>query len=103
MDKGVDRQRLAEDGATTASALGDFQMYIDGQWVDAHDGGMLDIVDPATEEVVARVANGTVEDAEAAALADGERSEVPCPRTPAAQPAAVLHAAAAWFASASTS
>ncbi len=96
MDKGVDRQRLAEDGATTASALGDFQMYIDGQWVDAHDGGMLDIVDPATEEVVARVANGTVEDAEAAALAARRAfDEGPWPQTPAAQRAAVLHAAAA--------
>ena len=52
-----------------ATTLGDFQMYIDGAWVDAADGAMLDVVDPATEQVVARVANGGLADAEAAVLA----------------------------------
>ena len=30
-------------------------MYIDGEWVDATSGETYEVVDPATEEVVARV------------------------------------------------
>ncbi len=48
-------------------------MYIDGAWVDASDGGLLDVVDPATEEVVARVANGGRADAETAVAAGPPR------------------------------
>ena len=32
------------------------QAFINGQWVDAHDGAMLDITNPATGEVIASVA-----------------------------------------------
>ena len=87
---------VAKGGVGQATTtLGDFQMYIDGEWVDAHDKSLLEIVDPATEEVVARVANGTVEDAEAAVLAARRAfDEGPWPQMPAAGRAALLRAAA---------
>jgi betaine-aldehyde dehydrogenase len=96
MGNQTDGQKVAEGTpGATATALGDFQMYIDGEWVDARTKGLLEIVDPATEEVVARVANGGAEDAEAAvAAARRAFDEGPWPRTPAAERAAVLHAAA---------
>ncbi len=89
--------KAAKGGVGTATTtLGDFQMYIDGEWVDARDKGLLEIVDPATEEVVARVANGSTADAEAAVRAARRAfDEGPWPHTPAAERAAVLRAAAA--------
>ena len=60
-------------------------MYIDGEWIDARE--RFEIVNPATEEVVATVARGRVEHAdravEAAARAHGEavwRSKQPAER-----------------------
>lgn len=41
-------------------------LYIGGRFRPASDGGSFDVFDPATEEVLASVANGTVEDALAA-------------------------------------
>jgi succinate-semialdehyde dehydrogenase / glutarate-semialdehyde dehydrogenase len=45
------------------------ELYLDGKAVPASDGGRFDVVDPATGEVVASVADGTVEDALAAVAA----------------------------------
>ena len=39
------------------------QLYINGQWRDASDGGTFDVLNPADETVLATVASGTVEDA----------------------------------------
>ena len=44
----------------TASAK---RMYIDGKWCDARDGRTLEVINPATEEVLAEVAYGDREDA----------------------------------------
>ncbi|MBD3783431.1 MAG: NAD-dependent succinate-semialdehyde dehydrogenase [Micrococcales bacterium] len=41
-------------------------LFVDGRSVAASDGGRFDVLDPATGEVVATVADGTVEDATAA-------------------------------------
>jgi succinate-semialdehyde dehydrogenase/glutarate-semialdehyde dehydrogenase len=41
-------------------------LYIDGQFREASDRGRFDVYDPATEEVLATVADGTVDDAMAA-------------------------------------
>jgi succinate-semialdehyde dehydrogenase / glutarate-semialdehyde dehydrogenase len=41
-------------------------LYIDGQFRDASDGGRFDVYDPATEQVLASVADGTIQDAQAA-------------------------------------
>lgn len=38
-------------------------LFIGGQWLDSGDGGRIDVVDPATEEVIANVASATPEDA----------------------------------------
>lgn len=48
-------------------------LFIDGEWREARGGGRFPVVNPATEQVIAEVADGTVEDAadamEAAAAA----------------------------------
>jgi betaine-aldehyde dehydrogenase len=71
------------------------QLYIDGSWVGAIGGGTLDVIDPATEQVVVTIANGGVEDAEAAVLAARRAfDEGPWPRMTAPERAALLNAAA---------
>lgn len=39
------------------------QMYIDGEWCNAANGGTLDVINPATEEVIDGVPYGTRDDA----------------------------------------
>jgi succinate-semialdehyde dehydrogenase/glutarate-semialdehyde dehydrogenase len=47
-------------------------LYIDGEWRPASDGGRFDVINPADETVLASVASGTVEDARTALdAADG--------------------------------
>jgi succinate-semialdehyde dehydrogenase/glutarate-semialdehyde dehydrogenase len=50
------------------------QLYIGGEWRDASEGGTLEVEDPATGEPIAEVADATVDDALAAlgAAADGQ-------------------------------
>ncbi len=42
------------------------KLYIGGEWRDATGGGTLEVIDPATEEPICEVADGTPEDAKAA-------------------------------------
>jgi len=42
------------------------RLFINGEWRDASDGRRFDVIDPASGEVIAQVADGTVEDAQAA-------------------------------------
>src|SRR3954465_14148512 len=42
------------------------KLYIGGEWRDATGGGTLAVIDPATEEPICEVADGTPEDAMAA-------------------------------------
>ncbi len=42
------------------------ELFLGGHWVASSDGTVLEVVDPATEHVVARVANGTDVDAKTA-------------------------------------
>ncbi len=63
-------------------------LWIDGDWREAKDGSRFDVIDPATEQAIASVADATVEDAldavaaaaeaqrEWAAVAPRERAEV---------------------------
>ncbi len=44
-------------------------LYIDGEWVDAESGGRCDVVNPATEEVIASIADGGPQDARRAIAA----------------------------------
>lgn len=47
----------------------DRKLYIDGQWVEAASGKTFDTIDPASEEVICRVAEGGREDVDRAAKA----------------------------------
>jgi acyl-CoA reductase-like NAD-dependent aldehyde dehydrogenase len=47
----------------------DLKMYIDGEWVEASDGSTLDVVNPATGEVIATVPDSRPPDADRAAAA----------------------------------
>ena len=42
------------------------QLYINGQWVDGSTGNTIDVLDPATGEVLAKIADASVEDGKAA-------------------------------------
>ncbi|MCF6508110.1 NAD-dependent succinate-semialdehyde dehydrogenase [Blastococcus sp. MG754426] len=64
-------------------------LLIDGEWVAASDGGVLPVTDPATGEVLARVACATAADVERA-LASAQAALGPWAATPAPQRAAVL-------------
>ncbi|MBI4593675.1 MAG: aldehyde dehydrogenase family protein, partial [Candidatus Rokubacteria bacterium] len=44
-------------------------MYIDGQWVLAEGGGTFDVINPADQSVVARVANGAAPEIQRAVAA----------------------------------
>jgi acyl-CoA reductase-like NAD-dependent aldehyde dehydrogenase len=45
------------------------QLYVGGQWVDPAGGGRIDVVNAATEEVMARIPEGTPEDVDRAVAA----------------------------------
>ena len=42
------------------------QLYINGEWVNSASGATIDVLDPATGEVLAKIADATVEDGKAA-------------------------------------
>ncbi|WP_339714341.1 aldehyde dehydrogenase [uncultured Kriegella sp.] len=66
------------------SAIKEYQLFIGGKWVTSNSGETIDIVNPTTEEIVARVQNGTAAEAnqalEAAERAQKEWKKLP-PRT----------------------
>ncbi len=73
-----------------------YQMYIDGRWTDAASGESYEVVDPASEEVIARVPKGGVADAEAAVRAAREAFDNgPWPKLKAVERAEILNRAAA--------
>jgi succinate-semialdehyde dehydrogenase/glutarate-semialdehyde dehydrogenase len=58
---------LASDKITTAAgSLRDVQLYIDGEWRESADGRRFEVIDPATEQVIASVADASVADAASA-------------------------------------
>jgi betaine-aldehyde dehydrogenase len=72
-----------------------YQMFIDGEWTGGRGGALLAIVDPASEELVAHVANGGLDDAQAAVDAARRAFDHgPWPRMAALERAALLRAAA---------
>ena len=40
----------------------DLKMYINGKFVDSRSGKWIDVINPSTEEVIARQPEGTKED-----------------------------------------
>jgi betaine-aldehyde dehydrogenase len=78
--------------------LRNYQMYIDGRWVDAAGGETYDVVDPASEEPFARVPKAGVADAETAVRAAREAFDHgPWPKMKAVERAEVLNRAAAML------
>jgi aldehyde dehydrogenase (NAD+) len=45
------------------------RLFIGGEWVEPAGAGMIDVLNPATEEVIGRIPEGTAEDADRAVLA----------------------------------
>ena len=45
-----------------------FAQFINGEWVPGSSGELIDVINPATSEVVAKVAKGSGEDIEQAVL-----------------------------------
>lgn len=50
-------------GVSDAVSRVDTGLFIDGEWVESTTGERFEVVAPATEEVVATVANGNADDA----------------------------------------
>ncbi|MGZ4498520.1 MAG: NAD-dependent succinate-semialdehyde dehydrogenase [Nocardioides sp.] len=72
------------------------QLFVNGAWQDASDGATFDVVDPATGEVVAQVADATADDVRAmveAAVAVQDRWAA----VPAIERAAIMRRAARLF------
>ncbi|OWP61498.1 betaine-aldehyde dehydrogenase [Hymenobacter amundsenii] len=57
------------NGAVKPIAIEPGQLYINGQWRDSSDGKKFDTINPATEEVITHLAQGTAQDANDAAEA----------------------------------
>ncbi len=67
-----------------------YRQYVDGQWLDSKSGRLDHIINPTTEDVVATVQLGTVEDAEKA-LAAAEKAQLSWRRLPARKRAEILY------------
>lgn len=73
-----------------------FKQLINGEWVDASDGGAWELINPATEDVIAEIPFGGADDANAAL--DAAAAAFPAwSKKTAFERAAVLHKAAAWI------
>jgi aldehyde dehydrogenase (NAD+) len=68
-----------------------YRLYIDGEWVDSHGDASVEVINPATEEVIGRVPQATRSDvARAIAAARIAFDEGPWPRLSARERAAVM-------------
>src|SRR5207253_10445226 len=56
-------------GDNMATALRNYQLYIGGQWVDATSDDGLEVINPATEETIGSVPQGSVADVDRAVAA----------------------------------
>jgi len=66
-----------------------YQNFIDGEFVQNSSGNMISVINPATEEVISEVPNGTAADADAAVRA-AERAQKTWSKLPAIQRAGYL-------------
>ena len=58
------------------STTRDTKLFIDGKWRSSSDGGVIDVINPATEEVVGTVAKATIDDLNDALLAAEKGFEI---------------------------
>ena len=73
-----------------------FRQLIDGTWVDAAEGGVWELINPATEEVIGLMPFGDAEDARAALDAAAAAFPAWAKKTPYER-GAILMRAAAWI------
>ncbi|WP_072394391.1 aldehyde dehydrogenase family protein [Hyphomicrobium sp. CS1GBMeth3] len=71
------------------------KLFIDGAWVDAAQGGTLDVINPATERPFAAIAAGSATDIDRAVAAAKRAGKGPWGRTTGRERAALLRAIAA--------
>ncbi|WP_096437041.1 NAD-dependent succinate-semialdehyde dehydrogenase [Alteribacter populi] len=71
-------------------------LYIDGQWVQAVSGEELEVINPATKEVISKVARANGEDSKLA-IESAERAFKPWKQKPAKERASYLKDAAAYL------
>ncbi len=73
-----------------------FKQLIDGEWVEAAEGGVWELINPATEDVIGQMSFGDADDA--AAAIDAAAAAFPAwAKKTAYERAAVLMKAAAWI------
>jgi betaine-aldehyde dehydrogenase len=85
---GVDVEQLLRDLPSSGEIR---LMYVDGRWCEASDGGSRALIDPATGATIARVAEGTRDDAKRAiASARAAFDEGPWPQSTAQDRAKLL-------------
>jgi succinate-semialdehyde dehydrogenase/glutarate-semialdehyde dehydrogenase len=65
---------IATEEQTVVDAV-EKRLYIGGEWRDASGGATLEVIDPATEEPIAEVADATPDDAMAALAAAAEKQK----------------------------
>jgi hypothetical protein len=92
MDAATAHSRLNK--AASAFLAGKHKLLIDGKWVDSKSGKTFDVFDPATGQMIAKVAEADAADVELAVAAARRARRSPCPRpatitsTPCASPSA---------------
>ena len=66
-----------------------YQMFINGEFVPNSSNSMISVINPATEEVISEVPNGTAADVDAAVLAADRAQKTWC-KLPAIKRASYL-------------
>ncbi|MCA1006637.1 aldehyde dehydrogenase family protein [Rhodococcus hoagii] len=73
----------------------DYQLFVDGRWIESETTDIVEVINPATEQVIGRVAQASTADIERAiAAARRAFDHGPWPRTPVRERAKVLSAMA---------
>ncbi|WP_291966786.1 aldehyde dehydrogenase [Maribacter sp.] len=72
------------------ASIKEYEMFIDGSWVTSTSGETIDIINPSTEEVYAKVQNGTVAEA-VQALDAADRAQKEWKKVPARKRAELLY------------
>ncbi|MEP0302571.1 MAG: aldehyde dehydrogenase [Maribacter dokdonensis] len=72
------------------ASIKEYEMFIDGSWVTSTSGETIDIINPSTEQVYAKVQNGTVAEA-VQALEAAEKAQKEWKKVPARKRAELLY------------
>ena len=80
--------------STAQTSIRRYQMFINGEFVPNSSSSMISVINPATEEVISEVPNGTAADVDAAVLAAEKAQKTWC-KLPAIKRAGYLREIAA--------